>query len=188
MKAIWKGHIIVESDDTVIVEGNHCFPFDSVDRSLLIDNATTSVCSWKGTANDYSLQIDGETNPDAVWHCAEPKPAAVEINGRIAFRSGVEIQDEDTHELTTRGPASNPIKQPAGNRADIRKSGRCLDGCAGLVQPNPHIARRRSRHDRKNLDYQTIGYRFALDGADTRCPIRFCGRAGIASRTIPLEP
>ena len=77
----------------MIVEGNHYFPFDSVDRSLLTDSTTTSVCHWKGTANDYSLQVDGETNPDAVWYYAETKPAAAEIKGRVAFWRGVEIQD-----------------------------------------------------------------------------------------------
>ncbi len=94
MKAIWKERVIADSDDTVIVEGNHYFPLDSVDRSLLIDSTTTSVCPWKGTANYYSLQVDGETNPDAVWYYAEPKPAAAEIKGRVAFWRGVDIRDD----------------------------------------------------------------------------------------------
>ena len=94
MKAVWKGRVIAESDDTVVVEGNHYFPLESIDRSLLIDSATTSACPWKGTANYYSLNVDGETNPDAVWYYAEPKPAAAEIKGRIAFWRGVEILDD----------------------------------------------------------------------------------------------
>ena len=94
MKAIWNGQVIAESDDTVVVEGNHYFPLTSVDRSLLIDSTTTSVCPWKGTANYYSLEVDGKTNPDAVWYYVEPKPAAAEIKGRVAFWRGVEIRDD----------------------------------------------------------------------------------------------
>ena len=94
MKAVWKGRVIAESDDTIVVEGNHYFPLESVDRSLLIDSTTTSACPWKGTANYYSLNVDGETNPDAVWYYAEPKPAAAEIKGRIAFWRGVEVLDD----------------------------------------------------------------------------------------------
>ena len=91
MKAIWNNTVIAESDDTVVVEGNHYFPADSVTAGLLTDSDTTSVCPWKGTANYYSVAVYGETNPDAAWYYATPKDAAKEITGRIAFWKGVQV-------------------------------------------------------------------------------------------------
>jgi uncharacterized protein (DUF427 family) len=91
MKAIWNGAVIAESDDIVKVEGNAYFPLASVDRTLLSDSTLTSVCPWKGTANYYSLTVDGRTNENAVWYYVEPKPAAAEIKDRVAFWKGVEI-------------------------------------------------------------------------------------------------
>lgn len=93
MKAIWNGEIIAESDDTVVVEGNHYFPQQAVRRDLLAASDHTSFCPWKGTANYYSLQVGGDTNTDAAWYYAEPKDAASEIRGRIAFWRGVEVTD-----------------------------------------------------------------------------------------------
>ncbi len=91
MKATWNGHTIAESDDTVIVEGNHYFPRESVRDEFLIDSDKTTICPWKGTANYYSIGVDGETNADAAWYYAEPKEAAAEIKGRVAFWRGVEV-------------------------------------------------------------------------------------------------
>ncbi len=91
MKAIWKDTVIAESDETVVVEGNHYFPAESVANGLLQDSDTTSVCPWKGTANYHSIVVDGETNQDAAWYYAEPKDAAQEIQGRIAFWKGVQV-------------------------------------------------------------------------------------------------
>ena len=91
MKATWNGKLIAESDDTVVVEGNHYFPRDSVNDEFLAESAKTSVCPWKGTANYYSLSVDGDTNTDAAWYYAEPKSAAAEIKGRVAFWRGVEV-------------------------------------------------------------------------------------------------
>lgn len=91
MKAIWNDRIIAESDDTVVVEGNHYFPAAVVDPSLLLPSDTTTVCSWKGIASYYSLSVDGRTNVDAAWYYADPKPAAAEIRGRIAFWKGVKV-------------------------------------------------------------------------------------------------
>ena len=93
MKAMWNGEVIAESDDTVVVEGNHYFPRESVRDDVLVESATTSVCGWKGTANYYSLLVDGETNPDAVWTYRDPKEAAAEIRDRLAFWKGVEVTD-----------------------------------------------------------------------------------------------
>ncbi len=91
MKAIWNEQVIAESDDTVVVEGNHYFPPESVKREFLQESDTTSVCPWKGTANYYTLEVDGQSNPDAAWFYVDPKPAAEQIRGRVAFWGGVEI-------------------------------------------------------------------------------------------------
>ena len=91
MKAIWNGTVIAESDDTVVVEGNHYFPLDSVNKALLKSSSKTTTCSWKGTANYYTLSVDGAENADAAWYYAEPKDAAQQIAGRVAFWGGVEV-------------------------------------------------------------------------------------------------
>ncbi|MFJ2867579.1 DUF427 domain-containing protein [Kitasatospora sp. NPDC087314] len=91
--ARWQGTVIAESDETVVVEGNHYFPADSVRTEFLRPSGTTTVCSWKGTAGYYTLDVDGQTNPDAAWFYADPKPEAEEIRDRVAFWRGVEIAD-----------------------------------------------------------------------------------------------
>ncbi|KPF81294.1 DUF427 domain-containing protein [Novosphingobium sp. AAP93] len=91
VEARWKGVVIARSDDTVVVEGNHYFPLDSIDPTVLRPSATTTVCPWKGTANYYSLVVGGEENLNAAWYYAEPKPAAKEIKGRVAFWKGVQV-------------------------------------------------------------------------------------------------
>lgn len=93
MKAIWQGQIVAESDDTVIVEGNHYFPRASLKQGYIQDSTTTSYCPWKGTSHYYSLLINGQTNVDALWYYPEPKPAASEINDRVAFWRGVQVTD-----------------------------------------------------------------------------------------------
>lgn len=90
--ARWNGAVIAQSDDTVVVEGNHYFPRDSVNADNLQDSDKTSVCAWKGTANYHSLVVDGKTNADAAWYYPAPKSAAAEITDRIAFWKGVEIR------------------------------------------------------------------------------------------------
>jgi uncharacterized protein (DUF427 family) len=89
--ATWNGQVIANSDDTVIVEGNHYFPADAVDAARLKPSTTTSVCGWKGLANYYTLVVDGAENPDAVWYYADPKPEAARIKGRLAFWKGVKV-------------------------------------------------------------------------------------------------
>ncbi len=91
MKAVWNGHVVAESDDIVKVEGNAYFPIDSVNKALLRDSATTSMCPWKGTASYYSLAVDGKENKDAAWFYPAPKDAAAEIKGRVAFWKGVTV-------------------------------------------------------------------------------------------------
>jgi uncharacterized protein (DUF427 family) len=89
--ATWNGTVIAESDDTVVVEGNHYFPRQSVRADLLRESDTNTVCPWKGTASYYSLEVDGETNADAAWYYPTPKDAAKQIVDRIAFWHGVDI-------------------------------------------------------------------------------------------------
>lgn len=91
IKAIWNGETIAESDRTVVVEGNHYFPLDSVKPGVLKPSSRTSVCPWKGTAEYYSVQVGESENRDAAWYYADPKPAAAEIAGRVAFWKGVEV-------------------------------------------------------------------------------------------------
>jgi len=91
MKAIWNDEVIAESGDTVVVEGNHYFPRSAVKEEFLEQSDTTTVCSWKGTANYYTLNVSGKRNPDAAWYYAEPKDAAQQIKGRVAFWKGVKI-------------------------------------------------------------------------------------------------
>ena len=90
-RAEWNGRVIADTTDTVVVEGNHYFPADAVDSALLHPSSTTSVCGWKGTANYYSLVVDGQENPNAVWYYADPKPQAAHIKGRLAFWKGVRV-------------------------------------------------------------------------------------------------
>ena len=93
MKAIWNNTVIAESDDTVVVEGNHYFPISALNKDLLKPSTKTSVCPWKGTANYYTLSVAGAENPDAAWYYETPKDAASQIAGRVAFCRGVEITE-----------------------------------------------------------------------------------------------
>ena len=89
--ATWNGTVIAESDDIVVVEGNAYFPREAVRDEVLRPSATHTVCPWKGTASNYSLEVDGQTNADAAWFYPEPKDAAKEITGRVAFWRGVTV-------------------------------------------------------------------------------------------------
>lgn len=91
MQAVWNGTVIAESQDTVIVEGNHYFPLESVNPALLEPSSHTSVCPWKGTARYYTLKVNDERNPNAAWYYPEPKAAAAQIKGRVAFWKGVRV-------------------------------------------------------------------------------------------------
>ena len=91
-RAIWKGVVIAESDKTVVVEGTHYFPPDSVKEEFLQPSSTTSVCSWKGTASYYDVVAGGETNSDAAWYYPDPKDAAGEIEAHVAFWKGVTVE------------------------------------------------------------------------------------------------
>ena len=91
MKAKWNGAILAESSDTVVVENNHYFPEDSLAREYFRESAHQTHCPWKGDASYYSIEVDGERNENAAWYYSEPKEAAAEIRGRVAFWKGVEV-------------------------------------------------------------------------------------------------
>ena len=96
MKAIWNNIVVAESNDTVVIEGNHYFPADSIKKEFFKESLHTSECPWKGHANYFSLDIDGETNQDAAWYYKEPKPEAIErlefdFSNYVAFWKGVEV-------------------------------------------------------------------------------------------------
>lgn len=91
--ATWNGKVIAESNETVVVEGNHYFPEQSLNRDFVESSDHTSVCGWKGTANYYHIVVDGERNDNAAWFYASPKPEAENIAGHIAFWKGVVVQE-----------------------------------------------------------------------------------------------
>jgi uncharacterized protein (DUF427 family) len=89
--ATWNGAVLARSDDTIVVEGNHYFPPDSVDQAYFEDSETHTTCPWKGVASYRTVVVDGERNRDAAWYYPEPKDAAAEIAGYVAFWRGVEV-------------------------------------------------------------------------------------------------
>ncbi len=91
MKATWNGAVIAESDDTVVVEGNHYFPDASLKREYVTFSNHKTTCAWKGQASYLSLLVNGEMNTDAAWYYADPKPEAEAIRGRVAFWKGVKV-------------------------------------------------------------------------------------------------
>ena len=91
MRAIWNGTVLAESDDTVVVEGNHYFPADSLRREHFRDSDHHSVCPWKGTASYYDLVVGDAINPQAAWYYPQPNDAAARIKDRVAFWHGVEV-------------------------------------------------------------------------------------------------
>lgn len=93
MKAVWKGRTIAESDDTVVVEGNHYFPESALKREFTTFSNHKTMCPWKGEASYLSLLVDGEMNENAVWYYADPSDAARQIKGRVAFWKGVQVTD-----------------------------------------------------------------------------------------------
>jgi len=94
MKAVWQGRALAESDSTIVVEGNHYFPPDAVDRSLLEASETHTFCGWKGSASYYHVVVEGERNEDAAWFYPDPMDAAARIRDHVAFWRGVDVVDE----------------------------------------------------------------------------------------------
>jgi uncharacterized protein (DUF427 family) len=94
MRAIWQGTVLAQSDDTVVVEGNHYFPPDSISWEYFRDSDHHTVCPWKGTASYHDLVVGDAENKDAAWYYAAPKEAAAQIKDRVAFWRGVQIQPD----------------------------------------------------------------------------------------------
>lgn len=92
MRAVWNGATLAESDKTIVVEGNHYFPPDAVDRQLFQPSETHTICSWKGEASYYTVSVDGKINPDAAWFYPSPKEAAARIKDYVAFWHGVKVE------------------------------------------------------------------------------------------------
>ena len=91
MKAIWKNTTLAESDKTIVIEGNHYFPPDSINKQYFQESSHHSICPWKGQASYYDIIIEGEVNKDSVWYYPEPKEAAKEITNYVAFWKGIEV-------------------------------------------------------------------------------------------------
>ena len=93
MKAIWNGQVIAESDETVVVEGNHYFPADSTNKEYFKASETHSTCPWKGVASYYSLDVNGTENQDAAWYYPQASELAKNIEGYVAFWKGVQVEN-----------------------------------------------------------------------------------------------
>ncbi len=104
MRAVWKDVVLAESDDTVVVEGNHYFPRASLDQEYFTESDHRSVCPWKGTASYLSVSVGGEVNPDAAWKYESPSIRARMVTDRVAFWRGVEIVSVDSSDS---GPSSS---------------------------------------------------------------------------------
>ncbi|MCP2319874.1 MULTISPECIES: DUF427 domain-containing protein [Nocardia] len=91
VRAVWRETVLAESDDTVVVEGNHYFPADAVRREYFEPSEHHTICPWKGTASYYTVTVDGERNPDAAWYYPTPKPDAEMVRDRVAFWRGVDV-------------------------------------------------------------------------------------------------
>ncbi len=96
-KAVWKNKILAESDTFEVVEGNIYFPEEALQRQYFTASDHQSNCPWKGVAKYYSITVDGEENPNAAWYYPDPKSAAENIRGHVAFWRGVEVSDEQQH-------------------------------------------------------------------------------------------
>ena len=92
VQARWNGATIADSDETIVIEGNHYFPRDSVDWTLLESTTATTVCPWKGTAHYFTIAVNGALNPNAAWTYPDPKPEAEPIRDHIAFWRGVDVR------------------------------------------------------------------------------------------------
>lgn len=97
-KAIWNGAVLAESDETIVVEGNHYFPPDSINRAYFNPSDKHSTCPWKGEASYYNIEVDGNVNKDAAWYYPAPKEAAGQIKDYVAFWRGVKVVSDEAGE------------------------------------------------------------------------------------------
>jgi uncharacterized protein (DUF427 family) len=92
MRAVWNGAVLAESDDTVVVEANHYFPAESLDRQYFTASSTRTLCVWKGVASYHTVTVDGVANQDAAWFYPHPTPLARKVKDRVAFWHGVTVE------------------------------------------------------------------------------------------------
>lgn len=92
-RAIWNGQVIAESQKTVVIEGNHYFPEESLKKEFFSDSNTHTICPWKGKASYYNLKVDGKDNNDAAWYYENPSELAKAIKGHVAFWKGVVVEE-----------------------------------------------------------------------------------------------
>lgn len=93
MKATWNNKILAESDETIVIENNHYFPADTINKEFFKSSDTQSICPWKGTASYYTIDVDGKENRDAAWYYPNAKDSAKGIENYVAFWKGVEISE-----------------------------------------------------------------------------------------------
>ncbi len=91
MKAIWNDQVLAESEDTIVVEGNHYFPKDSINKEFFKESDTHTTCPWKGVASYYTVEVEGKTNNDAAWFYPSASELAKNIENYVAFWKGVEV-------------------------------------------------------------------------------------------------
>jgi uncharacterized protein (DUF427 family) len=94
-KAIWNGVTLAESDETIVVEGNHYFPPDSINREYFVESEKATTCPWKGQASYYTIAVNGDENESAAWYYPNPSSAASQIKDHVAFWRGVQVVQED---------------------------------------------------------------------------------------------
>jgi len=92
MQAIWNGAVLADSNETVVVEGNHYFPPAALQAGFFRQSDKHTVCPWKGTASYYDVDVHGKVNKDAAWFYPDPSPAASNVRGYVAFWKGVEVK------------------------------------------------------------------------------------------------
>ena len=92
-QAVWNGVVLAESEQTIIVEGNHYFPAESIKHERFSGSETHTVCPWKGVASYYNIEVGGKVNPNAAWYYPQPNEAASKIQGYVSFWRGVEVRD-----------------------------------------------------------------------------------------------
>lgn len=91
-RAIWNGAILAQTEDYEMVEGNVYFPPETIDPQYFRASSTHTICPWKGVASYYTVEVAGQVNTDAAWYYPDPKPAAANIKGYIAFWHGVKVE------------------------------------------------------------------------------------------------
>ena len=115
MQAVWKGLVLAESSETIIIEGNHYFPPGSLNRDYFVDSDYTSTCPWKGFANYFTIEGNGKKTKNAAWTYLHPSPAASQIKDYVAFWKDVRVVEAPRDESSTMVQKDMNEKQEAGH-------------------------------------------------------------------------